>query len=254
MLAKIRLFSVVCIAAFLTVSQSAAAQGLSVSPVNPNSQDNIRLSVQTNGPDPLWYPISTTVKMTNQKISVNFANDCGPIVAINGSTRIAPFEASLGQLPSGNYEVEAFRRDCVNTSASVSLGKATFDVTVARSPEARASLYDYTDIWWTAAEPGWGISIHTKKSRLFAAWFVYGPAGEPVWYTLQGGGWGGGSAYTGYIYRANGPYFVDSFTAINVKATEVGMGRISFTSYDRATLEFTVNGVVLRKEITRTPF
>jgi hypothetical protein len=241
---------------FLMACECVVAQGLSLNPVAPLSLDTIR--IKSAAIADLWVPSATVVKMTNQKILVTFENYCGVRPGVLPAfLHLAQFEAPIGQLPAGAYEVEAVRKNCQVPSTFESLGKASFTVAAPSSALAvpvPVPLYNFSDIWWSASEPGWGVSIHVKSGKLFAAWFVYGSSGDPVWYTLQGGVWHATSSHVGKIFKASGPYFGNAFNANAVTATEAGSGSLIFTDYDRAMLEFTVNGVTVKKEITRTPF
>src|SRR6185503_4528730 len=43
---------------------------------------------------------------------------------------------------------------------------------------------DYTDLWWTPQESGWGMIVTQRGATIFLAWFVYGNAGHPTWYVV----------------------------------------------------------------------
>jgi hypothetical protein len=237
-------------------AQTGVTRTLVISPTLPTVRDAIVLRLE--GSTGLWEPYLSRVAMTSNKITVSFFTPC--IVAlVTPNMTSDPIEFTVGRLPVGRYELEVRRNDCAatpNPSGYVIVGTTLIDVAAGSvSPRASAfPLHDFTDIWWTATESGWGISVHTKGSKLFAAWFAYNSAGNPVWYTLQGGQWSEISRYTGKVYQSTGPYFGGPFNPATVTATEVGTGSMIFTAYDKGTLEFTVNGVTVKKEITRTPF
>ena len=56
---------------------------------------------------------------------------------------------------------------------------------VAFAMPARATTYsiDFTDIWWNAAESGWGINVAQRSNIIFATLFVYGPDNTARWYS-----------------------------------------------------------------------
>ena len=115
------------------------------------------------------------------------------------------YDVELGRFPAGTYTV-------------VVQGQAPVQFTVGPSSSTPAAPYpgnqpvvDYSGMWWTPSESGWGLSISQgATNQVFAVWFVYGQSGEPTWYTLQPGSWTSSnvySTYTGPIYKTDGPLF-----------------------------------------------
>ncbi len=163
-----------------------------------------------------------------------------------------PIDVPLGRFPAGDYEVDFYKR----------VGGALPDRLVAQrrftvSPTSTATrLTNYTDLWWNAAESGWGLNIaHHDSQQILATWFYYGFDGLPRWYVIPGGQWTG-STFQGTIYRTRGPYFGSTFSPSAVSAVAVGSGTIAFDTenQDRATISFTADGVTIQKSITRQPF
>jgi hypothetical protein len=252
-------------AVLLQISGNVLAQQPTISPLSPSAKDVIIVSytppagtIPTVGST--YTPSRVVVSQSSNKILLSYPGDVF-IDPFETTPETYPIQVQVGPLPAGTYEVE-FRTFATN-GATTLLGSTTF--TVARydnsilSPTPRKRpfpRFDFTDIWWTQAESGWGISVHVKNDQLFAAWFVYNETGQPIWYTLQGGTWQSYSKYSGKVYRSNGPFYGQTFNPNAVGATQVGSGSLTFTAYDRGTLEFalTSNGVTVKKEITRTPF
>ena len=49
---------------------------------------------------------------------------------------------------------------------------------------SRASLgTNFSDQWWNPNESGWGASVLQQYDTLFIDLFVYGPNGQPTWFT-----------------------------------------------------------------------
>ena len=120
---------------------------------------------------------------------------------------------------------------------------------------ANAPAFDYTDLWWSPNESGWGLSITQHAShRIFAAWFTYGPDGKATWYTMPGGTWSSPTTFTGNLFTASGPASNGPFDPGQVVTTQVGSATLSFSDANNGTLAYTVNGVSARKTITRQPF
>lgn len=113
---------------------------------------------------------------------------------------------------------------------------------------------DYTDQWWNASESGWGVNAIQQADTIFTTLFVYGVDGTPRWYvgTLRPSG---STAYTGPLYRTTGPYFGSStFNPASVGVTQVGNMTFNFASPYSGTLQYTVDGVLVTKAITRQSF
>jgi hypothetical protein len=159
----------------------------------------------------------------------------------------------IGQLPAGTYNVEVVRRLPDGTFAGT-VGMTQFSV----APRAAGDpLWNSTDLWWNAAESGWGLSLIQHGSVLFGAWFVYGSDNKPIWYVLPGGNWTTPTEYRGSVYRTTGPYFgLGTFDPNAVNATLVGQAVITLDSYDSnaANASFTIDGTTVVKSIRREPF
>ncbi|HUH93785.1 MAG TPA: hypothetical protein VL742_11710 [Casimicrobiaceae bacterium] len=104
----------------------------------------------------------------------------------------------------------------------------------------RAQAAEYTDVYYDAAESGWGVFLVQSDTTQFLAFFIYGPDGKPTWYVaiLASDGAGG---YTGSLYATTGTYFASPWQGNNATAA----GTVKFAPTDRyhATLTYTVNGV-----------
>lgn len=114
--------------------------------------------------------------------------------------------------------------------------------------------FNYSDLWWTSTESGWGISILQHPSNtIFAAWFTYDDAGNPKWYVASDCQLVGDYCY-GTLYETHGPPFSQPFDPSGVAVTPVGTVSFSFTSYGSALMTYDVDGVTATKQITRQPF
>jgi len=125
---------------------------------------------------------------------------------------------------------------------------------------ARATTYsiDFTDIWWNAAESGWGINVIQSSDVIFATLFVYGQDNTARWYsaTLQPSSPqpSGQTRFTGQLIRTTGPWFgAPVFTTPPVGSVPVGNITLSFNSPVTGTLEYDVDTVRVFKQITRQP-
>jgi hypothetical protein len=109
---------------------------------------------------------------------------------------------------------------------------------------------DATDLWINPSESGWGISVFHQGDTLFASLFVYGPDGQPKWYTasnLQGGP----SVYSGSLVEAAGPYLGASLFDSNAVTRRV-VGSMTMTLDDTgANLSYSVDGTQVTKRVNR---
>lgn len=126
---------------------------------------------------------------------------------------------------------------------------------------ARATTYstDYSDIWWNAAESGWGINVVQQGDIIFATLFVYGSDNTARWYSAtlrpvspQPAGL---TRFTGQTIRTSGPWFgTPVFNPNAVGFAIVGNMTLSFNSPVTGTLVYDVDGVTVTKNITRQAF
>lgn len=123
----------------------------------------------------------------------------------------------------------------------------------ANTPAA-SPLHDYSDLWWNAAESGWGLSITQHANAIFAAWYAYDDSGNPTWMVIPGGQWTSGSTFEGDLFSATGPDPRFGFDPARVATTKVGTATLSFSARDRGTLTYTANGLTGSKAITRQLF
>lgn len=112
---------------------------------------------------------------------------------------------------------------------------------------------NYTDLWWNAAEAGWGINVNHQGSTIFATLFTYDTHGAPVWLVMSDGQRQPDGGYQGTLYRTTGPAFnATSFAGVNV--APVGTMRLAFTTSEQGALTYTFNGTQVAKTITRQVF
>lgn len=166
----------------------------------------------------------------------------------------------LGSLPVGTYRVEVYP----GANATVPTETLAFTVTarpeIAIFPPPAKPLADYSGLWWTATEGGWGLSLHQSPAdSLFGSWFVYGATGQPEWFTLQGGQWTSSTRWSGTIYRNTGPFFAGpGYDPRLVLVQSAGSAVLEFRQVPgtegEARFTYTVNGATTTKTITRFRF
>ena len=114
---------------------------------------------------------------------------------------------------------------------------------------ARA-LTDYTDLWWDPAENGWGVNFIQADDFIFSTFFVYGPSGQPTWYTGQlsldaNGNW------IGPLYMTSGTYFGSPWNPSQRGIRQVGSVSFVPSSEASGALSYAVDGVIVAKQVIR---
>ncbi len=114
---------------------------------------------------------------------------------------------------------------------------------------ARAEIVNLTDLWSSAAEPGWGVFVQQQGATLFAALFAHDASGSPAWLAMPNGARQADGSFTGALYRTQGPiaHAVDS-------AAVVGTMRFDAANSNSATLSYVADGASFSKAVTRLTF
>jgi hypothetical protein len=109
-------------------------------------------------------------------------------------------------------------------------------------------------LWWNVngSESGWGFNITHQGDTLFGTWFTYDAQGHDMWLVMSDGRRVGRNSYEGPLYRTTGPAFSSvNFDPARVVRTPVGTARIDIVNSDNAALIATVDGVSIRKDLSR---
>lgn len=110
---------------------------------------------------------------------------------------------------------------------------------------------DSSDLWWNAAESGWGMQLVEEGDATFATLFVYDANGMPTFYTATLS-LVAAPTWSGDLYRTTGPYFgAASFDPARVALRKVGTLSFTRTSADAAALQYSVDGAVISKSVVR---
>jgi hypothetical protein len=163
-----------------------------------------------------------------------------------------PVDVELGRFPAGTYTVRVSSfYELSFTVAPIPIGTPPFSTVLPKIPSI-----NYSGHWWNPSESGWGLSIEQGPTGvLYAVWFVYGPRGDPVWYTFQSDKWTlwTSNGVSGPIFRTTGPYLAGTFDPTQVSQTQVGSGFLSFSNYNTGRFTYKLDGVTdyVDKAITR---
>ena len=226
------------------LSLPAAAQ-IALLPGTPRVHDTIEIQLDGRLVGQEWSAqTGPEVTMAGNKITVTL-----PLTGNNGLP--ANLDWMLGAFPAGSYQVEVVKRS--TAGAVTSIAQASFTV-LARAGNAPRT--NYSDLWFNPAESGWGLNIQQHPSdKIFATWFVYGLDQSPMWYVIPDGTWTSDHEYTGTIYRTVGPFFENpTFDPALVNVIQVGTGKLTFTKYNAAIFNYTIDRVSGQKALVRQGF
>jgi hypothetical protein len=125
------------------------------------------------------------------------------------------------------------------------------------SASVTAAVVNYEGLWWNApagSESGWGINFAHQGDIIFASWFTYDLTGKGWWLVMTAPKTAP-NTYSGALYQTTGPAFnAVPFNPMQVTATQVGTGTLSFSDANNGTFAYTVNGISQTKNITRQVF
>lgn len=140
------------------------------------------------------------------------------------------------------------------------LSVTLFAIATAASslPAAATTSTNYSDLWVTQGEAGWGLNISQQADILFGTFFVYGDGNQPTWYsgtfTYQATFANGVAQYGGNLYQTTGPSIDMPFNPALVGYQQVGLATLEFVDDAHALLRYNVNSIIVVKQITRLTF
>jgi hypothetical protein len=108
---------------------------------------------------------------------------------------------------------------------------------------------DQSDLYYIAAESGWGIQLVQRGSVIFATLFVYDPV-NPTWYTATMD-FTSKLTCTGVLYATTGTDFRMPWNPADLTITPVGTMTWQAPFVDSGTLTYVVNGVTVVKNVVR---
>jgi hypothetical protein len=228
--------------------------------LNTNHQgDTVFATLFTYAPDgePMWLvaPSLTGIVAENYYAGALFrttgpAFDASPWSAITfAQVGTIAIEFFTSRLASVTYSVNG-----VAVSKGVQRQEFGAPVPECLSVEgSRANVANYQDLWWNPAESGWGLNLVQQGTTVFATLFTYASSGRDLWIVGPALRRQPDASYVGAIYTTRGPAFNASPWGA-VQSLEVGTMTLWFSAGDRATLEYSYNGVTVTKSIERQAF
>lgn len=194
---------------------------------------------------PVWYVITncpvTATGCTGDVYRVN--GGTAPTVPWTGAGRV-PTKVGTGTLAFASTSAGTFSFTIDGVSGSKAITQQVF------ATGTSAPVVDYTDLWWNANESGWGVSLTQQYGVIFAAWYAYDAAGDPVWYVATNCPVIGAGC-TGTLYRVTGGTPLTApWKAIDPPAA-VGSVTFAFTDVANGTMSYTIDGIAANRVITR---
>ncbi|MEO8345373.1 MAG: hypothetical protein ABI607_06720 [Betaproteobacteria bacterium] len=125
----------------------------------------------------------------------------------------------------------------------------------ALTGRASSSSSEISDLWYTVGEDGWGVNIVLQNDVAFATFYVYDTNRNPVWFTAVLGFSGApGYVMAGDLFVDRGPWFGGAFNPATVTERKAGTATFTLNDLSHATLTYTVDGVVVSKQLERLTF
>ena len=123
---------------------------------------------------------------------------------------------------------------------------------------AIAFTTDQSDTYWAdppGSEDGWGLQLVQRGSTVAAAIYVYAPSTAATFYVAALAPTATQFQWSGDLYASTGPWFgTDPFNPANVTRTKVGTMTWTAPFVKGGTLSYTVNGVMVTKNMIRFTF
>ncbi|HUQ27077.1 MAG TPA: hypothetical protein VM051_00700 [Usitatibacter sp.] len=117
-----------------------------------------------------------------------------------------------------------------------------------------------TGLWIDPNESGWGLNLFHQGDTVWASLFVYGPDGQPRWYTASemlstddGPLHDHPTTVSGDLYEATGPYFGGAFNPASVQRRKVGNMVIDLGN-NISGVTYSVDGVRVQKQVVPFTF
>jgi hypothetical protein len=127
---------------------------------------------------------------------------------------------------------------------------AVFSLAIALAATPASAATDYTDLWWNPSESGWGVNFIQADDFIFSTFFIYGPSGQPTWYTGQLA-LDANNNWIGPLYMTSGTYFGSPWNPGQSGIRQVGSVSFVPTTEASGTLSYSVDGVIVSKQVVR---
>ena len=112
------------------------------------------------------------------------------------------------------------------------------------APAASTLTPDYSDLWLTLGEQGWGVNIIQHYDTMFVTLFVYGPDNTARWYHGSAVRTVGASQtqFSGELYVTTGSHFAQPWNPSVFSINSVGSISFNFPTPTTGTVSYSVSG------------
>jgi sugar lactone lactonase YvrE len=210
---------------------------------------------------PMWLVMSNGARQSGETFSGALYRTTGPAFNANPFTPIGPANVStVGTMTvtfAGDSATLSYTVNGITVNKSIQ--KQVYGARAATcqpTTSDRSSLTNYQDLWWNAAESGWGTNVTHQGETLFATLFTYDAAGRGLWLVMSAGPRQADGSYLGDLFQTTGPPFnAQPFTPIGAgNVRRVGTMQFRFTSGVAGTLAYSLDGINVTKSVTRQVF
>ena len=260
-----RFFTGLAVALSLSAANTAQAQNYSDIWWNPN-ESGWGLTIADHGPvafvvwytydvdnQPVWFSLTGT--FTN-----NRKNFTGDLIRTTGPAYNQPFRAdqvTVTKVGTASFDFAPAGQPAGKATFTYNVGAVSLTKVIERQPFGNAPPnwgYDFSDLWWNAAESGWGLTLAQHGNNVFGVWFTYGVDGKALWLPIPGVTFTAANAFNGSMYTVTGPYYGNpNFDPAQVVVTPAGSATVSINGTN-GIFTSTLKGFTQTKAITPQPF
>lgn len=121
------------------------------------------------------------------------------------------------------------------------------------STAARHGLDNYSDLWWSPREAGWGLTLAHQGEAIFALWYTYADDGRSQWLSASSLQRQPDGSFSGVLERplAGTPLSMIQGAATGFPVPRVGTARLRFSDGENGVFAYSVDGVNQSKVIRR---
>jgi N-acetylmuramoyl-L-alanine amidase len=176
------------------------------------------------------------------------------------------FRVSGGTAPTVAWDARALKATAVGRvslvfagndtlAMSLNLGSQTVTHSMQRNSFASpvTSGVDYSDLWWNAAESGWGTALVHQGDTVFVAWYAYAESGRDVWYVAPSCRVARDRCAS-ELFRVRGGQPLTQMWTGAVLVDKVGDIELAWSHPSIAVMTFTIGGKSGSRRIVRNPF
>ena len=206
---------------------------------------------------PTWYV------MSDCPIKADNPGSCtGTIHKVTGGS-VEPWKKPTNTDPAGTGKftfTEATIGEFSYTLNGIHSEKAIEKFTFADNTKPFDVNVNYTNLWMTTGEDGWGVALTQDKGNIFAALYTYNLDGSPVWYWAMCSltvTTAASSCEDVFAKRTGGVELTSSSSWPTAKLPDHEQGRVQFTfsSTTQGQMIFVpTSGKIVNKKITPFPF